>query len=277
MNTAPVGVEPASRVRPPARRSAAAGGSAPPASAVPAVKSALRTLRIFELFAERQHALPLAEIARGLQCPKSSCLALLTTMVERGYLARSGAEGAYHPTRLWLHQAQLASRHHDQARHVHEALLRLRDATGETAISAVLTEDRSAYLDVVESAELVRYSARPGESRPLAVSASGRAQLGVLAAEARGAVLDRLYASPERPRAARRTLERLIVEERNRGWSVNVGGHRPDVASIAVGYALDGVAHSLVIGAPLPRTEKRTDRIGRVLAREVQALLGRLQ
>jgi DNA-binding IclR family transcriptional regulator len=243
----------------------------------PAVKSALRTLLIFELFAERQRALPLSEVTRALRCPKSSCLALLNTLAERGYLERLADDGGYQPTRLWLHQARLASRHHDHAHQVHDALVRLRDATGETAISATLNGDRSSYLDVVESTELVRYTARAGEFRPLAVSASGRAQLGVLDDTQRAAVLDRLYAGADRPRSARRTLERLISDERERGWSLNVGGYRPDVVSVAAGFRLDGSAHSLVVGAPRARGEQHADRIGRQVAREVHELMGRLQ
>jgi DNA-binding IclR family transcriptional regulator len=245
--------------------------------AAPAVKSALRTLLIFELFAERRRALSLAEIARTLQMPKSSCLSLLSTLAERGYLQRSGADGAYHTTRRWLLQAQLASLHDAHAQHMHDCLVRLRDALGETAISAVLAGDQSTYLDVVESTELVRYSTRPGETRPLAVSASGRAQLGVLDEAARAAVLDRVYASPARPRSARRTLEKLIADERDRGWSVNLGGYRPDVISVAVGLTLDGSAHALVVAAPYARAEARADRIGRQIAREVHDLLQRLQ
>ncbi len=260
----------------PTRRRRPAAVASADASGTAAVKSALRTLLIFELFGQRQHALQLSEIARALQCPKSSCLALLATLSERGYLERVADDGSYRPTRLWLHQAQLATRHHDRAQQLHDSLVRLREATGETAISATLVNDRSAYLDVVESTELVRYSARPGEFRPLAVSASGRALLGVLDEARRAALLDRLYAGPDRPKASRRTLERLVTDEQARGWSVNVGGYRPDVVSVAVGFRLDGSALSLVIGAPRARGEPQADRIGRQLARERQDLLGRL-
>ena len=184
-----------------------------------AVKSSLRTLLIFELFAQRQCPLTLAQIAQALEMPKSSCLALLTTLGERGYLYRYGADGGYYPTRRWLHQANRVAEHDPIAHYVRASLERLRDAFGETALGAMLAGDQSTYLDVVESTELVRFTARPGDVKPLDVSASGRALLGVLPPADRAAVLDRLYAGAGRPRAARRTLDKLIADEAARGWS----------------------------------------------------------
>jgi DNA-binding IclR family transcriptional regulator len=55
------------------------------------VKSALRTLQILEAFAEAARPMSLGEVARAIDAPRSSVLALLATMVERGYLYRVGA------------------------------------------------------------------------------------------------------------------------------------------------------------------------------------------
>jgi IclR family transcriptional regulator, acetate operon repressor len=244
-----------------------------------AVKSALRTLQILEIFAEQRRPLVLAELARLMETPKSSCLALLATLAERGYLYRVGLEGAYYPTRRWLDNASLVAEHDTVAAEVKLSLQRLRDATGETAIDAVLAGDRSVYLDVVESQELVRFTARAGDSKPLHASASGRAQLGVLKPAEREAVMKKLTLEriTARTRTTAKALAQTVQEESARGWSANYGEFRPDVISIASGLRLGATVHSLVVAAPYQRVEKKVDRIGEAVRAEALALARRLE
>lgn len=243
------------------------------------VKSALRTLQILEMFAEQRRPLTLGELARGMETPKSSCLALLGTLSERGYLYRVGPEGAYYPTRRWLDNATLVSEHDSLAGQVKISLQRLRDQTGETAISAVLVGDRSFYLDVVESTELVRFTARAGESKPLHASASGRAQLCVMETGERKALIARLKLEriTGRTRTSQRSLEQILQQERERGWSANYGEYRPDVISVASGFRLDGAVHSLVIAAPYQRVEAKVAKIGELLHKEAELLVQRVR
>ena len=243
-----------------------------------AVKSALRTLQILEIFADQRRPLTLGELARHMATPKSSCLALLATLAGRGYVYRVGAEGAYYPTRRWLDNASLVAEHDTVAAEVKLSLRRLRDATGETAIDAVLVGDRSVYLDVEESQELVRFTARAGDSKPLHASASGRAQLGVLEPAECQALLRQLTLEriTSRTRVTPKALAQTVQEERARGWSANYGEFRPDVISIAAGLRLGATVHSLVVAAPYQRVEKKVDRIGQAVRAEALALARRL-
>jgi DNA-binding IclR family transcriptional regulator len=50
------------------------------------VKLVARTLDLFEVFAAEQRPLALNQLARLLDVPMSSCLALIRTLVGRGYL-----------------------------------------------------------------------------------------------------------------------------------------------------------------------------------------------
>ena len=50
------------------------------------VKVALRTLNLFELFAKQRQPLVLSDLAEQLDIPSSSCLALIRTLSQRGYL-----------------------------------------------------------------------------------------------------------------------------------------------------------------------------------------------
>lgn len=243
------------------------------------VKSSLRTLLILELFATEQKTLALADIARSLDMPKSSCLALLATLTDRGYLYKTNPDGRYYPTTRWLNNALRVAEHDPLATRIHACLERLNRASGETAIHAVLAGDRSVYVDVVESEETVRFSTRSGDTKPLHVSASGRAQLGMLPTDQMMAIVDRidLKSRSKWPDFTRKSLVKLILQERERGWSCNLGDHNPDVLSVAVGVALNGAAHSLVVAAPLTRAASHVEKIGPLLMQEARTLMQELR
>jgi IclR family acetate operon transcriptional repressor len=243
------------------------------------VKSALRTLQILEVFAGAGRPLSLGELARGIDAPRSSCLALLTTLSERGYVYRVGEPQGWYPTRRWADLARAVCEHDPVALHVHAALERLRDTCGETAIDAMLAGGRSVYVDVVESREMVRYTARAGDSKPLHLSASGRAQLAALDDAACREIVASLPSgsTPGQARLNRRVLLDIVAHDRARGWSVNLGEFRPDVISVAAGFTLGTSAHSLSIAAPYHRIEARVDQIGRMLRDEAGKLAARIQ
>src|ERR1700687_5568027 len=62
------------------------------------IKSAERTLRLFELFARRQERLTVGEIARGLCIPQPSASMLLNNLTEMGYLEYDRFDRSYAPT-----------------------------------------------------------------------------------------------------------------------------------------------------------------------------------
>jgi IclR family acetate operon transcriptional repressor len=185
---------------------------------------------------------------------------------------------AYYPTRRWLDQARAITETDPVSRHVRASLERIRDLTGETAIEAVLSGGRALYLDVVESTELIRFTARTGETKPVHVSASGRALLGVFDESQRRLAVQSLVVLPGEPRArfSRKALLDLVAEEVGRGWSVNLGEHRVDVLSVAAGFMAHGLPHALVVAAPRGRAEDRVERFGRLVQAEAKALSGKI-
>src|SRR5258707_13766589 len=62
------------------------------------IKSAERTLRLFELFSRRQDRLTVGEIARGLAIPQPSASMLLTNLTGLGYLEYDRFDRSYAPT-----------------------------------------------------------------------------------------------------------------------------------------------------------------------------------
>ena len=63
------------------------------------IKSAERTLRLFELFSRRQQRLPVGEVARGLGIPQPSASMLLSNLAGLGYLEYDRFDRSYAPAR----------------------------------------------------------------------------------------------------------------------------------------------------------------------------------
>jgi IclR family transcriptional regulator, KDG regulon repressor len=62
------------------------------------IKSAERTLRVFELFSRRQARLTVSNVARGLHIPQPSASMLLANLARLGYLEHDRVERSYAPT-----------------------------------------------------------------------------------------------------------------------------------------------------------------------------------
>lgn len=100
------------------------------------VKSAGRVFEVLELFNSERKALTAAGIARNLKYPASSAVALLKSLVNRGYLSYDPAERTYFPTI----QLSLMTRWMEDSFYTEGHLLDLMDevakATGETVYLA---------------------------------------------------------------------------------------------------------------------------------------------
>ena len=91
------------------------------------VKTALRTLDVFEAFRTAKTPLSLTELARVIGSPVSSCSALIQTLKGEGYLYHPGNGRKLYPTRRLLEQAQEIARHDPLIQRLLPALAALRD------------------------------------------------------------------------------------------------------------------------------------------------------
>jgi len=230
------------------------------------VKSAQRILEIFELYAARGEPATLTSIASALKMPKSSCLALLTTLASNGYLYEVRQSG-YYPTRRWLDKAQAITANDPLAEVIRPVLAGLREDTGETLIFGKLSDNRILYIEVVESWQTLRYTAVAGQFKPLHGTASGKAALSALPVVERTA----LIASLELSKVTSRTitdaaeLERDIEQGIARGWHISQGENVADAAAVAVPVLLMKEVYVLVAAGPLPRMQPRLKAIGEML------------
>jgi DNA-binding IclR family transcriptional regulator len=219
------------------------------------VKLVARTLDVIELFAQARRPLPLTELAQGLGAPMSSCLALVRTLVARGYLYEVRRRGGYYPTARLQALSALIQTGDPWLEQVRPHLLALRDAANETVMLGKIQDGAVVFLDVVESMQPVHYAARPGERRPLHTSAVAKAILARMTPAERDGVLAaadfRRYT--EHTLATRDALCAEVERVQVQGWAANVGESVEDLTGLAVALDLGGEWYALCMAGPTPR------------------------
>jgi IclR family acetate operon transcriptional repressor len=234
-------------------------------------RGATRVLDILEFLPGHSEGFTLAEISRALAVPKSSVLALLRTLVERGYLVlesglyRAGARAHGLGARSGFQRELPAA--------ARPALLELAQRTGESVYLAVLTSQppEVVYVDKVESRQSIRYSADLGERRPLYCTAPGLAAFAFMPAADRTRVLAslKLVAFTEATVTSRDAIRLRLDEIRQAGIVVNVDEFMAGASGIAAPI-LD--AQGVAVGActvigPTPRLlAQEKDLVRRVRA-----------
>lgn len=222
------------------------------------VKSAIRTMALFERFAESGRPLSLTEITALLNAPKSSCHELLQTLVQRGYVLVLDGGKYYYPSRRLLDLAQEINEFNPIKQKVNAQLRSLRDRTGETVVVGRLQGKRVVYADVFEGNHTIRYTARPGDLKHVHASALGKALLASIGEEQR----DQLLTEIELARFTERTitdsarLRQNLADCARAGIYTTTGEGLIDVMGMALPIELHG--HLLAIGlvGPIQRVEE---------------------
>lgn len=219
------------------------------------IKTAGRTLDVFEAFEILKKPTSLSELAAHIGAPISSCHGLLRTLRNRGYLYSVGSKSMLYPTKRLLEVATTIAAHDPILELLSPHLIELRDRTQETVILGKLQEQQIVYLDVVEGLHTIRYAAKPGKMTPLHSSAIGKAMLGRMNSEE----LEQYAVGRDFPRITPNTLtlgEDLIAEVRSsaeRGYFVTRGENVSDVMGIAVTVRLGANWLGIAIAGPLTR------------------------
>jgi IclR family acetate operon transcriptional repressor len=221
-----------------------------------------RVIAILELAAASREGLALKDVSRAVETPKSSLIPLLRTLTARGYLEQ-GRAGEY---RLGPKAVELGTRsggRRDLVETARPALEGLMRRTGETVFLATILDDGTgiAYVDKVESEQIIRYSSGVGDRRPLHATASGKAILAFLSEARRAKILDSmdLVRYTERTIATLPALRASLEEVRRAGVCVNVEEIVPGACGIAAPILARGgaVLAACAIGGPTDRVRPR--------------------
>jgi IclR family transcriptional regulator, acetate operon repressor len=231
------------------------------------VKTAGRTLDLFEAFACERKPLSLSQLARAIGAPVSSCFGIVRTLEARGYLYEVKARGGFYPTKLLFEHARVIASHDPLAERFVPLLEKLRDQTGETVLVSKRLHRQAVYLEVLESPHSIRYSPKVGEFRSLHASASGKALLGSLAPAVRSELLTgmKLPRVTSRTITSRAALEADLGEGRARGWYVTRGETVADLMAVAVPVAVNGETYSVALAGPMHRMDGALKRHAKLL------------
>lgn len=244
---------------------------APPSTAP--VKSAMRTLDILELVVRQSRAMAANEIAAALAIPVSSMAYLLTTLVERGYLERSGRHYGPGPA---LARLNPDSREPTLAERVAPLVRSLRAQLNETSGFFVR---RGFEIEAVASEiglHALRYTLEVGQRAPLHSFSAGKALLATLD----DAEFEHYLAAAQRTAFTPNTLvdadalRTEIAEVRESGIARTREEHTPGIFGIGHAVVVDGTAlGAFSVAIPAARFDAAIeDRAIRLLQRAAELL-----
>lgn len=233
------------------------------------VTSALRTLRIIEIFSEQQRPMSLTELAQEMGIPKSSCHAVVATLSDRGYLYQLSKPRGLYPTKKLATLMERVMSNDAFLQRAAPLLEALRDTTEETIILGKRHGQAVLYLEVFESRQAIRYSARPGDRKPLHSSSIGKAMLGTLKEPELWSTLQDLEmpAVTESTTTDPKKLFEDIRRGKKRGYFLTQGENVGDVWAIAATVEIGSEQFAIAVAGPHHRMKQ-------YLAVRVRELLG---
>ena len=232
-----------------------------------------RAFAILEAFEQERRPLSLKELAEHCSIPASTCHSLVHTLLKRAYLYQAGKRKDLYPTRRLYDMAATIVEHDPVLLRLLPIMQDLRDTTRETVILGKRNKDAVVYLEVLESPEVIRYSARAGDAKPLYSSSIGKTMLGSLDPED---VREWLLDNPPQEVTANtitdiHDLIANLEEGRRLGLFSTRGENVADVTALAVPVPLGNELFAIAVAGPSHRVDARFDELAGLLA---QARMG---
>ena len=237
-----------------------------------AVKTAKRTLDIFEAFAAKQEPLTLSELSREIESPVSSCHGVIRTLQARGYVYMLDKR-RYYPTRKLLELGSRVSSHDPVMERLLPHLEALRKRTDETVMIGRREGDEIVYVVTIESVQTIRYSLHAGDRRPVHASAVGKALLGLLPDERLVEELRRLR--PKRFTDATLSADGLLADirkSRRRGYFVTRGEFDAGGMGVARAFPVQTEAFAVGVAGPLARVKDKLETVGKAVTDAAAAM-----
>ncbi len=216
-----------------------------------------RVIDIFEAFQTSQRPLSLTDLAEAVDMPKSTCHAIVATLTARGYLYSLARPRSLYPTKRMYDVARSILEKDPFIERMTPVLERLRDTSRETVILGKRQGDAVVYLQVAQSTHSIRYSATPGDIKPLHSSSIGKALLGSLKepelrAWFEGRVLPAVtVATITDPEA----LIADILQSRRAGYFQTRGENVSDVWAVSAFFAVHHETLAVAVAGPRHRME----------------------
>ncbi|MFZ5671301.1 MAG: IclR family transcriptional regulator [Pseudomonadota bacterium] len=221
------------------------------------VKSAARTLEIFEYFDEVRKPAHIQDVALALGYPHSSTAALLRSLADLGYLDFSAEDRTFFPSiRVsllghWVGEEILPLRRIQQ--HMRE----IADQTQMTVVLGATSGAYCQYVRVIQGGAPIRYHVDPGARRCLARSTLGRVLLAQEAVDRRPSLISTALAAWDGEEVPANLAEiiRDVAQVAARGYAFNSGLVTPNAAMLAVPLTTSLPARSLAVGVAAPKDQ----------------------
>lgn len=226
-----------------------------------------RAFAILETFERERRPLSLKELSELCNIPTSTCHSLVHTLQKHAYLYQTGRRKDLYPTRRLYDMSAVILAHDLVLQRLLPAMERLRDTTRETVILGKRQRDHILYLEVLEGPEVIRYSARPGDTKPLHSTCIGKSMLSMLKPDEARQLLTDVPLERVTPNTIT-SLDRLmddLDQGRKRGFFATRGENVSDVTALAVPIALNNELFGLAVAGPSHRVDARFDEISEAL------------
>lgn len=235
-------------------------------------------LDLFELFARERAPLTLTEIASALDMPKSSAFNLIDTLLSRGLIYETRHRGGYYPTPRLYEIFSAVMEGDPFLQRIHGELERLSLDTGETVLLSARQGDEIVYIDVVESAAVIRYSAHYGQKRPLHATSTGRAILLTYSERERAEIVASIDYPAHHTNVAMDAgfLLGELAASAARGYTVDRATLMADVIGIAVPLVHGSRRFGLGVAGPLYRMDPQREELANHLksaAQRIQSMM----
>jgi IclR family KDG regulon transcriptional repressor len=230
------------------------------------IKSAERTIALFELFSATEIPLTVSEIAAALDMPQSSATMLLRNLTSIGYLDYNRATRRYKPTIRILLLSSWMTRRFSETGKIAESLGRIHETTGEVVmlalqhaakVQAILTRgtDRTGLQYAGPRRQNQgRIMIRSGLFASLTSSAMGRALLSLKADFEVRSWVRRANVEADDPhhRVSESDLLPILETIRSKGYAETAGTQEPDLGAFAIAVASPMDATPLAVSVSLP-------------------------
>ncbi len=243
----------------------------------PGVKSADRTLELLEFVAKALEPPTFADLATGLDIPKSSLFHLLHSLSHRGYLEQVKARGGYRLGPAVVELARHVAISDDVAALIRPLVGGLSRALNETS---GFYEPRGDHVELTVASPVLhplQIDVSPGRMMPLYGASNGRVILAQFSDEELAAYIARTTFEAFTPATLRSAadLRRDIESIRRTGFSESRGEFAVGIMSIAVALRRGGqVLGSIGVILPIAR---HTEEFGHEARRQLLAAAQRFE
>ena len=244
------------------------------------IKSAERTLALFELFSREQRPFTVGYIARTMGIPQPSVSMLLRNLQEQGYLEYDGRSRTFAPSIRVALLGAWVDRRFSQAGEFGSRLSTLQTRIGETALVGIQNGASAQYVLAQTADHPDRLDVLSGHFRSLTCSAIGRALLSQKEDQDILAWARRCNAEALEVRFKVNEAEFLakIHGYQQQGYAETAGDMTPGVGvfAVCIRSPMGSSPIAVGLGGPMERIEKRRHEITEALF-EFKAIFGRME